>query len=139
MPVHMEWIESPTEQDWIDLEKLYKEAPSHWFEGESSAESYGQIKRDSEHKWVAGRFNDRLIAAATLKADADGVMLIDDLCVRQVTQDRGVAKQLIVRICQWADNQGESLKVLDAAAKYQPLADLGFVHQNEYWVRTEQK
>ena len=137
MPVHMEWIESPTEQDWIDLEKLYKEAPSHWFEGEANPQGYGQIKRDAGYMWVAGRFNDRLIAAATLKVDADGNTLIDDLCVRKVTQDRGVAKQLIVRICQWADDQGQILKVLDPKGVYQPLAELGFVHHTEYWIRSE--
>lgn len=138
MPVHMEWIESPSEQDWVDLNKLYKEAPAHWFTTQADAKSYVEAKTSDSYQLLAGRFNDRLIAAAALKPGAQGSFVIEDLCVRQVTQERGVAKQLLVRICQWADESQKVLKILDEANGYGVLAQFGFMRQNEYWVRTIQ-
>ena len=138
MPVHMEWIESPSEQDWVDLNKLYKEAPAHWFATQGDAKTYIDEKTSASYQLLAGRFNDRLIAAAALKPSEEGSFEVEDLCVRQVTQERGVAKQLLVRICQWADQSQKVLKVLDKANEYGGLAQFGFMRQNEYWVRKVQ-
>lgn len=143
MPVHMEWIESPSEQDWVDLNKLYKEAPAHWFDQPGSAttgdaKTYIDAKTRASYQLLAGRFNDRLISAAALKPSGKNSFEIEDLCVRQVTQERGVAKQLLVRICQWADESQNVLKVRDEADEYGILAQFGFMRQNEYWLRNVQ-
>ena len=138
MPVHMEWIESPSEQDWVDLNKLYKEAPAHWFATQGDASTYIDAKTSASYQLLAGRFNDRLISAAALKPSGQSSFEIEDLCVRQVTQERGVAKQLLVRICQWADESQNVLKVRDEANDYATLAQFGFMRQNEYWVRSIQ-
>ena len=138
MPVHMEWIESPSEQDWVDLNKLYKEAPAHWFATQGDARAYIDAKTSASYQLLAGRFNDRLISAAALKPCGQNSFEIEDLCVRQVTQERGVAKQLLVRICQWADESQNELKVRDETNDYGTLAQFAFMRQNEYWVRSAQ-
>ena len=139
LPVHLEWIEAPSEQDWIDLNKLYKDAPASWCDGGSAlpAQSYLTKKQLQGYKIAAGRFNDRLIVAAALKVNSEKVnaYFIEDLCVRALTRERGVAKQLMVRICQWSDEQKCSLWVEDEAAKLRVLMEFGFVHDQGKWHR----
>ena len=138
MPVHIEWIESPSEQDWLDLEKLYKDAPSEWFEGvcEHTAQDYIAIKKQQDCKVVAGRFNDRLIVAATLKAQqGQNSYLLEELCVRGATRGRGVARQMLVRLCQWGSENKCILLVKDDMAEYKILLEYGFVHAQGIWKR----
>ncbi len=139
MPVHLEWIEAPSEQDWIDLNKLYKEAPTGWCDADSEhpAQSYLAQKQQQGYKIAAGRFNDRLIVAAAIKVNSEKVnaYFIEDLCVRALTRERGVAKQLLVRLCQWSDEQKCSLWVQDADAKLRVLMEFGFVHAEGKWHR----
>lgn len=139
MPVHLEWIESASEQDWIDLNKLYKDAPVQWCEdqGASRAQSYVAQKQQQGYKIAAGRFNDRLIVAAALKVNTQKVnaYFLDDMCVRALTRERGVAKQLMVRLCQWSDEQRCSLWVEDSDAKLKVLLEFGFVHDQGKWFR----
>ncbi len=139
MPVHLEWIESASEQDWIDLNKLYKDAPVQWCEdqGASRAQSYVAQKQQQGYKIAAGRFNDRLIVAAALKVNVQKVnaYFLDDMCVRALTRERGVAKQLMVRLCQWSDEQRCSLWVEDTDAKLKVLLEFGFVHDQGKWFR----
>jgi len=139
LPVHLEWIESPSEQDWIDLNKLYKDAPVHWVvgNGEHPAQDYLAHKQQQGFKIAAGRFNDRLIVTAALKVNSEKVnaYFIEDLCVRALTRERGVAKQLMVRLCQWSDEQKSSLWVEDEGAKLRVLMEFGFVHDHGKWYR----
>ncbi len=139
MPLHIEWIESPTEQDWIDLNKLYKDAPANWFEEKSevTAQAYITQKKKQGFQIAAGRFNDRLIASAALKRMDNKAITyeIDDLLVRGITRERGVAKQMLVRICQWSDGQKCSLWVKDKEASLKVLLEFGFSHDQGSWYR----
>ncbi len=138
MPVHIEWIESPSEQDWLDLEKLYKDAPAQWFEGvcEHTAQDYIAIKKQQDYKIVAGRFNDRLIVGATLKVQqGQSSYLLEELCVRSATRKRGVARQMLTRLCQWSSEQKCTLLVKDKNAQYKLLLEYGFVHAQGIWKR----
>mgnify|MGYP000559475909 CR=1 FL=1 len=138
MPVHIEWIESPSEQDWSDLEKLYKDAPSDWFDGtcEPTAQDYIAVKKQQDFKVVAGRFNDRLIVAATLKAQqGQNSYLLEELCVRSATRKRGVARQMLVRLCQWSSENKCILLVNDETAQFKTLLEYGFVHAQGIWKR----
>ena len=138
MPVHIEWIESPSEQDWLDLEKLYNDAPNQWFEGLSdhTALAYIAAKKQQDYKVVAGRFNDRLIVAATLKAQqGQSSYLLEELCVRSATRKRGVARQMLVRLCQWSSEQKCTLLVTDESAEFKTLLEYGFVHSQGIWKR----
>ncbi len=139
MPVHIEWIESPTEQDWLDLNKLYKGAPQHWFAqtAQQTAQAYVNEKQQKGYKIVAGRFNDRLIAAAALKLMDQKLnsYQIEELCVRDITRQRGVARQLLVRLCQWSDKQKCGLWIEDDSARLKVLLEFGFVHNQGKWFR----
>ncbi len=142
MPLHIEWIESPSAQDWIDLDKLYKDAPNHWFADQAIADAKGYIshKKELGYRVAVGRFNDRLIAAAALQPHEDkqhqhNGFELEDLCVRSITQDRGVARQLIVRICQWADEFSHTLWVEDISCLYKVLEDYQFAYNNGRWRR----
>ncbi len=139
MPVHLEWVESPSDQDWIDLNKLYLDAPKGWISNENAqpAQNYVLQKHQQGYKVVAGRFNDRLIATALLKVNSEKVnaYYLEDMCVRALTRERGVAKQLLVRICQWSDEQKCSLWVADESAKLRVLMEFGFVHAQGKWCR----
>ncbi len=139
LPVHLEWVESPSEQDWIDLNKLYKDSPSDWCDDQSEnrAQTYVAHKQQQGYKVAAGRFNDRLIVVAALKVNVEKVnaYYIDDMCVRALTRERGVAKQLMVRLCQWSDQQKCSLWIEDPAAKLKVLLEFGFVHDQGKWHR----
>ncbi len=139
MPVHLEWVESPSEQDWIDLNKLYADAPQNWINSDSEqpAQSYVLKKQQQGYKVVAGRFNDRLIVCALLKVNSDKVnaYYLEDMCVRALTRERGVARQLLVRICQWSDEQKCSLWVRDEGTKLKVLIEFGFVHMQGKWCR----
>ncbi len=142
MPVHIEWLETPTNQDWTDLEKLYAEAPAHWFESlepAAAGQSHGRtyVEQHLSHarwKLAAGRFNDRLIAAASIRPDDSGYW-IDDLVVRQVTRNRGVAHQLLIRLCQWADVENHKLQVNTQQGPGDKLQQYGFEKTEQGWQR----
>lgn len=141
LPVYLEWVEQPSEQDWVDLEKLYKEAPDQWFAdfGVADAQGYVAKHQDGESVLAAGRFNDRLITAASLQKHERGY-LIQHLCVRSVTRERGVAHQLMVRLAQWADEKGLGLVVEanspDLSTLLTKLEEYGFSLQDQLWIRT---
>lgn len=138
LPVHIEWIDLPSEQDWVDLEKLYKDAPSQWFEGlcDHTAQDYISVKKQQDYKIVVGRFNDRLIVGATLKAQqGQSSYLLEELCVRSATRKRGVARQMLVRLCQWSSEQKGILLVKDENAEFKILLEYGFVHSQGIWKR----
>ncbi len=142
MPLHIEWIESPSAQDWVDLDKLYKDAPHHWFADQTVAGAQGYMghKKELGYKVAVGRFNDRLITAAALQPHKGVAMQhngfeLEDLCVRSITQDRGVARQLIVRICQWADEHSHGLWVEDLSCLYKVLEDYQFAYADGRWQR----
>jgi GNAT superfamily N-acetyltransferase len=139
LPVHLEWVESPSEQDWIDLNKLYTDAPKGWMDScsEPLAQNYLLQKQQQGYKVVAGRFNDRLIATALLKVNIEEInaYYLEGMCVRALTRERGVARQLLVRICQWSDKQKCSLWVIDENANLRVLIEYGFVYGHGKWCR----
>ena len=70
MPVHLEHITQPTQQDWIDLGKIYTDAPQEWLTDASDIQASLQELLDQGEWLIAGRFNARLLGA--LKATKDG-------------------------------------------------------------------
>ena len=93
MPVLVEEISEPSSQDLSDLHKIYQDAPDWLIAPDGSREEL--IARGiAEQRFLAGRFNDRLLVAALLEKRHDGWRL-SHLCVRQVTRKRGVARRLL--------------------------------------------
>jgi len=141
LPVYLEWVYQPSEQDWIDLGKLYKEVPGQWYSdyGVETVQDYVASHGGSDARLLAaGRFNDRLITAASLVPVEQGYA-IQHLAVRAVTQGRGVARQLLVRLTQWAD-ANQFMLVVDAnepalAKLINKLEEHGFAAEQGRWVR----
>lgn len=143
MPVYLEWVEQPSEQDWVDLEKLYKEVPDPWFVeyGATTTQDYVAKHQDQQALLAAGRFNDRLITTASLKQHEQGY-LVQHVCVRAVTRERGVAHQLMVRLAQWADEKGVGLVVEandpNLSTLLNKLEEYGFSLNGDLWTRPAQ-
>ncbi len=112
MPVHLEHITQPTQQDWIDLGKIYTDAPQEWLTDPSDIQASLQELLDQGEWLIAGRFNARLLGA--LKATKNGnIINLRHLCVRNVTIKRGVAHQMLHHMNKWADENGYILVAKD--------------------------
>ncbi len=140
LPIHLQWLEKPSEQDNLDLDKLYADAPSDWFPQDphikGSAWALQQVNQGANI--ALGRFNDRIVSAARLVAQSDSAApaytyQIEQVCVRNVTRKRGVAKQLLVRLCQWANETQVALYIKDDKGQLSGLYELGFVQYLQGW------
>lgn len=111
MPIFSEIVSHPSEQDLIDLQKIYDEfdavpTPSlTWIEAQIA---------DDNVMLVAARFNARLLGTVcvTKRIEAQQTLwILDHICVRKVTQGRGVATKLFGDLKALADEQGSFLVV----------------------------
>lgn len=138
LPIYLEWLEQPSDQDCLDLEKLYGDSPESWQPASGLKWALEQV---SEGKKIAlGRFNDRIVCAAHLhpSEQSEGAsfayqLQIEKLCVRTITRERGVAKQLLVRLCQWANGEEAGLYIEDNEGRLSGLYELGFVQYLQGW------
>lgn len=128
MPVHLEWVTKPTEQDLTDLQKLLDDAPEDWHLRGADLLSY----LTAHPQLAAGRFNDRLIALAEV-SEQNNACKIERLLVRKVTRNRGVARQLLTRLCQWADREQQALRI--HCNQEQNLMEFGFFASEGEWLR----
>jgi len=140
LPIYLDWLEQPKEQDLVDLDKLFDDAPDDWLtdEGQHVNAHWALQQIASNKKLALGRFNDRVVSAVWLVKQSEDASQpyqyeIDKLCVRKITRQRGVAKQLLVRLCQWANQQGCDLYVADADNRLAGLYELGFVQHAQGW------
>lgn len=107
MPVLVQAIAQPSDQDLNDLRKVYADAPAWLFAPFADAE---QLISDgvARGQLIAGRFNDRLLGAALLER-LDDRWRISHLCVRKVTRNRGVARRLLEEAQRLAREAGKPL------------------------------
>ncbi|WP_271409633.1 aspartate 1-decarboxylase autocleavage activator PanM [Pseudomonas sp. Q1-7] len=111
MPVIVEIVNSPSEQDRADLAKIYADAPE-WLLA-PYADAADLVRHGlAEGMLVAGRFNDRLLGAA-LVSRGEQHWRLSHLCVRKVTRHRGVGRRLVEEVARLA---GEVAKPLHLAA-----------------------
>src|SRR5699024_8517389 len=97
---HQHRPEDRSPQDRQDLARIRAEHPDPGPEPE---------QRHALGQWlVAGRFNDRILAAAWL-SDEDRQWQIHDLAVLALTRRRGVARQLLTLLVQDAEQAGRRL------------------------------
>jgi GNAT superfamily N-acetyltransferase len=104
MPIIVETISTPSDQDWLDLQKIYHDLP-HQTELAADAEAlkqHIQTRLAQGDELFAARFNDRLLASCWLGARLEGQKYgelsprqISDFCVRKVTRRRGVGLQFM--------------------------------------------
>lgn len=135
MPVHLEHITQPTQQDWIDLGKIYTDAPQEWLTDASDLQASLQELLDQGEWLIAGRFNARLLGA--LKATKDGNTInLRHLCVRNVTIKRGVAHQMLHHMNKWADENGYTLVAKDVPGELATsLVSRGFTQDSPNFIR----
>ena len=107
MPVYVVAIDAPSDQDRIDLAKIYADAPDWLLAPHASADALIEAGLASG-TLIAGRFNDRLLGAALLQRDEMDWRL-SYLCVRKLTRGRGVARRIIEESRHQADAAGVSL------------------------------
>ncbi|AGI26482.1 hypothetical protein H681_23075 [Pseudomonas sp. ATCC 13867] len=109
MPVIVQHLTQPSDQDRQDLLKIYADAPDWLLLPFANAEALVE-QGLREGRLLAGRFNDRLLGAAWVERDADNWRL-SRLCVRRVTRGRGVARRLLEEAQRLAILQGAALRL----------------------------
>lgn len=111
MPVVLEHITQPTEDDWDDLEKIRADTgstPDALGFRSTRQELEGTLNNDL---WIlAGRFNDRLVGAM-LVTRRDHELELSQAGVRTITQRKGVLHQLLFLLDRWAIEHNLSIFV----------------------------
>ncbi|MFT4941807.1 MAG: GNAT superfamily N-acetyltransferase [Paraglaciecola sp.] len=135
MPVHLEHIRQPTQQDWIDLSKIYSDAPQEWLSDATDIQASLQQLLDKGTWLIAGRFNARLLGALEAKKNGNNITL-SHFCVRKITINRGVAHQMFHHLGTWADKNGFTLVAKDVPkALVSAFKNRGFVFRNNDLIR----
>lgn len=116
MPIIVEQVTQPNEQDLIDLIKVYTDYPDFASKDKTDIKQWlaEQLAAPNQRLYAA-RFNDRLLGAACLhglNTDTAGTPLsIHNFCVRNVTRRRGVGSKLLLDLKTFADTEGFCLTV----------------------------
>ncbi|MTI13213.1 acetyl-CoA sensor PanZ family protein [Sansalvadorimonas verongulae] len=116
MPVFLEAIETPNQDDHRDLTKVFNDAPQ-WLQSYNDVDQWlASIAASEELQLFAGRFNDRLITAAVVRKE-EGKWHLEWLTVRTVTRDRCVGQRMVSEISRVAaeNNCTLSAKPIDNA------------------------
>jgi ribosomal protein S18 acetylase RimI-like enzyme len=109
MPVVVEAVRTPSQQDRLDLAKIYADAPADLFAPGETAEVWLAAAL-ADGSLIAARFNDRLLGAARLTRQHDAWRL-SHLCVRSVTRRRGVGLRLVSEAQRMAREAGQALRL----------------------------
>ena len=109
MPVLVEEINEPSSQDLTDLNKVYQDAPD-WLLAPFASREQLISSALANRQLMAGRFNDRLLAAAIVEK-GEAVWQLSHLCVRTVTRKRGVARRLLAEVQRLAQEAGKPLQL----------------------------
>jgi len=114
MPVFLEVITQPDDQDRRDLVKVLADWPSTLPALHAPDQDTGawldSLLADARHVLFGGRFNGRLIAAVWLEHASPGRLRLRALCVRGLTRRRGVGERLLVLLGEWLDAQQLALE-----------------------------
>jgi len=109
MPIVVETLTKPSQQDLQDLARLYADAPSWMLAGPEQALALVSAALE-DGSLIAARFNDRLLGAARLQRQ-DGTWQLSDLCVRSLTRRRGVGLRLVNEAQRLAREAGAGLRL----------------------------
>jgi len=126
MPITVQVLQDASYQDFLDLQKIYRDAPP-WLFAPFSGDS-GLIESSlADGSLIAGRFNDRLLGAGRLQRHHD-VWYLSHLCVRKVTRRRGVAERLVNQAQEMASQAGAELRLLAPAGQVEAQALAAKLH-----------
>ena len=107
MPVFVESVTEPSQQDRIDLAKIFADAPAWLLAPHADAAALIEAGL-ADRSLIAGRFNDRLLGAALLQRGAP-YWRLSHLCVRKITRRRGVGRRLVEESQRLASEAGVGL------------------------------
>ena len=129
MPVTLETINQASEQDLIDLEKVYADYPSdfRWPQMQKI------LQQDDQICLYGARFNARLLGAISCKKTNDHLEL-NHLCVRKVTRQRHVARDLLRLLI--AENPQQKIifnSCIDEPGLTRLLEQAGFSAENQQY------
>ncbi|MBU2713085.1 acetyl-CoA sensor PanZ family protein [Zooshikella harenae] len=115
MPITVEILDFPSEQDREDLTKIYLDAPDWMLCDYETHHAISQVKQFVQSvieqpltHFIGARFNDRLVGAAVVE-QLEHDWHIRSICVRKVTRRRGVGKRLHTEINRLAQQQHVNL------------------------------
>jgi len=122
MPVVIEKVIQASAQDLIDLEKIYLDYPTAF-----RFSDLQELQKQATNMAIYGaRFNDRLLAAITIKPLAQGFEL-NHFCTRGLTRRRGVGKELLRQLLPLLLNQPLQMTLCEVnPAMQQLLLNNGF-------------
>jgi len=120
MPVFVETVTEPSQQDCIDLAKIFADAPDWLLAPYVDAAALIEAGL-ADRSLIAGRFNDRLLGAALLQRDAP-YWRLSHLCVRQITRRRGVGKRILEESLRLANEAGKDLHLAAPPEQLEPQA-----------------
>ncbi|CAD5105913.1 acetyl-CoA sensor PanZ family protein [Zestomonas carbonaria] len=120
MPVIVEAVRQPSDQDRSDLAKIYADAPD-WLLAPHADGAALVAAGLAAGTLIAGRFNDRLLGAALLER-GDGHWRLSHLCVRKVTRGRGVGQRLLDEARRLAREAGAPLHLAAPAGHLESQA-----------------
>ncbi|MCW2269249.1 PanD maturation factor [compost metagenome] len=109
MPIVVETLTTPSQQDLQDLARLYADAPAWMLAGPEQALALVSAALE-DGSLIAARFNDRLLGAARLQRE-DVAWQLSDLCVRSLTRRRGVGLRLVNEAQRLAQEAGAGLRL----------------------------
>jgi GNAT superfamily N-acetyltransferase len=120
MPVLVEEISEPSSQDSRDLQKIFQDAPDWLIAPFADRDALVQTAI-ARRQLLAGRFNDRLLAAAIVEK-GENHWRLSHLCVRTVTRKRGVARRLLAEAQRLAGEAGKPLHLAAPAGHLESQA-----------------
>lgn len=107
MPVFVETVTDPSQQDRIDLAKIFADAPAWLLAPHADAAALIEAGL-ADNSLIAGRFNDRLLGAGLLQR-GEPHWRLSHLCVRKITRRRGVGKRILEESLRLAGEAGKEL------------------------------
>lgn len=132
MPVTLEAISNPSEQDLLDLDKIYTDYPTdlRW------PALQQQLSANPQLRLYAGRFNNRLLGAITVREE-NGQLLLENLCVRRITRQRNVARDIVRLVLKKETAAQYCVPVCKPSAGLEKLlSNAGFVRRNDAFILT---
>lgn len=114
MPIVVEYLQSLSYQDQVDLRKIYRDAPAWLLPPFNDALQLIESCLE-DHTLVTARLNDRLLGAARLQRH-QATWELSHLCVRAQTRRRGLAERLVFDAQKAARLAGCELRLLTPVA-----------------------
>jgi len=127
MPVFLEPVTAPAEQDRADLLKVLADWPETLpalLTGNDANAFLDSLLADDRQHVLGGRFNGHLIAFIWLEQDDEHCSHLRALCVRKLTRGRGVGERLLTLLGEQLDKEGRTL-VCDLAIPLPTRAWIG--------------